>query len=311
MKKVVFVGSVDSSDRALKTLIEQDVEIKLVCSLDPGCAANVSDYCPVHKTAESTGIPYVLFKDINDAETVNEIRAVSPDFIFVVGLSQIVKKEILDIPKEYSVGFHPTPIPHNRGRAALPWEILLGEKESSVTFFRLDEGMDSGDVLFREPYIIDENDYVTDVYEKVLCAMSEGLRKNVRLLLGGKIEPQKQDESDASYLLVRRPYDGVLDWGKPTNEILKVIRATSHPYPGAYSYVRGKKLKIFRAEPWELDKRYVGYNGQIAEIDAGNNLIVLTDDGALKVTEYEVEDNARVYAGSRLIGAYDAGIHGI
>lgn len=309
MKKIVFIGSVDSSDLALRILIAEGIEISLVCSLCPEKAGNVSDYCPIHETAKNSGLQYVLFNNINDSEIIKKIKAAEPDYLFVIGLSQIIKQEVMELAKEYTVGFHPTPIPHNRGRAALPWEILLEERKSAITFFRIDQGMDSGDVLFREPYEISDTDYASDVYRKVLEAMERALKKNIHKLLDGKIVPQKQDEADASYLLIRRPYDGILDWGKTTEYILRVIRATSHPYPGAYAYVRGKKIVIYRAQKYDLDKKYIGYNGQVAEIDPNENLIVLTVDGSIRITEYEIEENAKVYVGSRLIGAYDPGIH--
>lgn len=309
MKKIVFIGSVDSSDLALKTLIEEKVNISLVLSLNPDRAANVSDYCPIHKTAQAYNIPYLLFDNINDKDVVKTVQGIVPDFIFVVGLSQIIKQDLMSAAKDFVVGFHPTAIPHNRGRAALPWQILLGEKESSITFFKIDQGMDSGDVLFREPYFIDEMDYVSDVYAKVLDAMALSLKKNIHKLMDDQILPEKQDETNASYLLIRRPYDGIIDWGKPTDYILRVIRATSHPYPGAYAYLRNKKITIFRAEKHQLLQSYIGYNGQVAEITPEGKLIVLTQDGSIKVTEYSVEENAVVYVGSRLIGEYDPGIH--
>ena len=309
MKKIVFIGSVDSSNQALKTLIKEEIPIQLVCSLNPEKAKNVSDYYPIHLTAKDMGIPYLFIDNINDGIIVEKIREANPDFIFVIGLSQIIKKEILDLARGCVVGFHPTPIPHNRGRAAVPWEIILGEKKSAVTFFQIDEGMDSGEVLFRESYYIDDEDYASDVYQKVLEAMVCGLKKNIHKLMSGKIKSSVQNEKEASYLLIRRPYDGILDWGKPTEYILRVIRASSHPYPGAYSFVREKKITIYRAERIVLDRKYIGYNGQVAEITSEGELIVLTVDGSIKVTEYSVEDNKKVFVGSRLIGAYDPGIH--
>ena len=309
MKKIVFVGSVDSSDEALKTLIKENIQIDLVCSLNPEKAINVSDYCPIHQTAEKNNIPYLLFNNINDTEIVETIRKVEPDYIFVIGLSQIIKKELINIPKQFVVGFHPTALPHHRGRAAIPWQILLGEKESSITFFRIDQGMDSGDVLFCEKYSIEMSDYASDVYRKVVEAMVIALKENIHNLLEGRIFPKPQIEKDSSYLLIRRPHDGLLDWGRATEYILRIIRATSHPYPGAYSYIGEKKIIIYRAEKYELKQCYIGYNGQIAEITDEGNLIILTVDGSIKVTEYILEDAGRVSVGNRLIGAYDPGIH--
>lgn len=309
MKKIVFIGSVASSERALRILYEEHVYIALVCSLNREKANNVSDYYPLHKTANELGLPYLLFDNINEEKTVKAIQLIEPDYIFVVGLSQIVKEELLHSAKIFSVGFHPTPIPRYRGRAALSWQILLEERESAVTFFRLDQGMDSGDVLFRESYLIDKEDYVTDLYKKVLDAMEKGLRKNIHLLLDGTIVAEPQKEEDASYLLIRRPYDGILDWRKNTEELLRIIRATSHPYPGAFSYIKGKKIVFYRAERFKSSKKYIGYNGQVAEVDIDGNLIILTVDGAIKITEYKTEEPLQINIGNRMIGAYDSGIH--
>lgn len=309
MKKIVFIGSVDSSNVALKTLLEEHIHIDLVCSLSPEKARNVSDYCPIHQTAEENKIPYLLFHNINDSDIVEKIKKIEPDYIFVIGLSQIIKKELIDIPKQFVIGFHPTALPRYRGRAALPWEILLREKESSATFFQIDQGMDSGNILFQEKYTIESMDYAFDVYRKVVEALAIALRKNIYKLLNGEIIPQPQSEKGSSYLLIRRPYDGILDWGKSTEYILRVIRATSHPYPGAYAYIGEKKIILYRAEEYELKKHYIGYNGQIAEITSDNDLIILTSDGSIKVTEYLLEDTAKVFVGSRLIGGYDPGIH--
>ena len=126
MKNTVFIGSVLSSKAALETLIEQGVKIDLVCSLDEAAATNVSDYYPVHRIAEKFGLRYVKFRKVTDAEVVCRIREAEPDFIFVIGLSQIIPPHMLGLAREYTVGFHPTPLPRYRGRAALPWIFVVG-----------------------------------------------------------------------------------------------------------------------------------------------------------------------------------------
>lgn len=310
MKKIVFIGSVDSSQAALQTLIDEGIQIELVCSLDERYSSKVSDYYPLHVTAGDNNIPYLKFKNINEETVITKLKSINPDYIFVIGLSQLIKDDLIKCASNCVVGFHPTKLPQNRGRAALPWMILMGLKKSSITFFKIDQGMDSGDILFQKEYIINETDYAEDLYTTVTNAMCLALKENIKLLLEDQIITTPQDEEKANYLLIRRPNDGLLDWGKDTNYLLRIIRATSHPYPGAFSFINGKKIKIYRAEKYELEKKYTGYNGQIADME-NNALIVLTIDGALKITEYTIEDNKKIFVGNRLIGGYDSGYHGL
>ena len=199
MNKTVFIGSVISSKVALETLIEKNIHIDLVCSLDEEASKNVSDYYPIHEIAKKHNIPYLKFKKINSEEVLNKIKEVSPDFIFVIGLSQIISTELLKLAKKYSIGFHPTPLPKYRGRAAIPWQILLNVRNSKVTFFKLDEGMDSGDIICQYPYEIEETDYAMDVYNKVCNAMRKALDCCLFSIYEETVNFIRQNHEEATY----------------------------------------------------------------------------------------------------------------
>ncbi|MCM1213749.1 MAG: hypothetical protein NC331_00605 [Lachnospiraceae bacterium] len=293
MKNTIFIGSVISSKIALETMIDQGIKIDLVCSLDEEASANVSDYFPLHLIAEKNRLPYLKFKKINADEVVDRMRKVDPDFIFVIGLSQILSSEILNLAKEYVIGFHPTPLPKYRGRAALPWMILLGEKELKVSFFKLDEGMDSGDIICQYPYMIEDVDYVTDVYDKVCQAIHLGLIQCLPDIYNDSVNFIPQNEEQATYLLIRRPEDGKIDWMRSAYDIAKLVRAASHPYPGAFTSYNEIKFIIWRAYPME-NKQYIGLPGQIAWINENNEIGVITAEGILVISDYE-------YDGKRLI----------
>lgn len=288
MKKTIFIGSVFSSKVALETMIEQGVKIDLVCSLDEAASANVSDYYPIHKIAEQFQLPYIKFTKINSDDVVCRIREIKPDLIFVIGLSQILCSEILEAVKEYVIGFHPTPLPKYRGRAALPWMILLGEKELKVSFFKLDEGMDSGDIICQYPYRIEESDYVTDVYDKVCEAIRLGLIQCLPEIYADSVNFLPQDESKATYLLIRRPEDGEIDWKKSAVDIARLVRAASHPYPGAFTSYHNTKFIVWKAYPIE-NRKYIGLPGQIVWINESGEIGVLTAEGILVICDYEYE----------------------
>lgn len=288
MKKTVFIGSVISSKIALETMIEHGIKIDLVCSLDEEASGNVSDYYPIHQIADQYQISYIKFRKINAENVVNRIREAEPDLIFVIGLSQIISDEILELAKDYAVGFHPTPLPRYRGRAALPWMILLGEKTLKVSFLKLDKGMDSGDIICQYPYEIGDSDYVTDVYEKVCQALREGLIQCLPQIYSDSVKFISQNEDEATYLLIRRPEDGIIDWTKPANDIAKLVRAASHPYPGAYTSYSGNRVVVWKA-CWIENKKYIGIPGQIAWIQENGQIGVITGDGMLIISDYEYE----------------------
>ena len=295
----VLIGSVGSSKEMLQAMIDVGFPVSCVFSLDESAAENVSGYEPIHKLAESEGIPYRTFRKINDQENVDAIRALAPDYIFVIGLSQLVKKEIIDAAKIGVVGFHPTALPKMRGRAANVWQVLLGVKDAKCSLFFIDEGTDSGDILGQEPYTIEETDYAVDVRRKIDEAAGILSRRVLKEMMDGTIHPWKQNEEEATYLLKRTPEDGLIDWDLPIKEIHTLVRAVSHPFPGAFGLYDGKhRLIIWRAEKLE-NKKYIGLNGQIAEI-RDEYLDVVCRDGLLRITEWENVDGVRLFAGHKL-----------
>lgn len=297
--KSVLIGSTGSSEEMLLSMIDVGFPISYVFSVDEKYSDNISGYKPIHEIAERNGIPFKKFNKINDEENVNIINEIAPDYIFVIGISQLVKKEIIDAAKIGVVGFHPTALPQMRGRAASVWQVLLGVHETKCSLFFIDEGTDSGDILGQQDYLIEDTDYVIDVNRKLREAIKILFRKVLREILDGTISPQKQNEEEATYLLKRTPEDGEINWEKPIKEIHTLIRATSHPYPGAYGMYDGKhKVIIWRAEMLE-NKKYIGIPGQIADINS-EGVLVVCSDGLLKITEYENLDNVKLFSGHKL-----------
>ena len=296
--KSILIGSVGSSKIALETMIELDFPVDMVFSLGEEYSKNVSGYEPIHKIAKQHGLPYMTFKKINDESCVSAIRQIQPDYIFVIGLSQLVGNEIMQCAKKGVVGFHPTPLPKFRGRAAIPWQILLGVKNSKVSLFFIDEGTDSGPIIGQKEYLIEDDAYDADVGRKCEAALQELLKVSLPKFLDNTIEAVPQDESLATYLLKRTPEDGCINWQDSARNIQRLIRAVSYPYPGAFSMYDGKTKVIF----WKADKlennKYVGIPGQIAEISE-NYIDIVCIDGLLRVYEYSLEDQVHFRVGHK------------
>ncbi|MDY4642148.1 MAG: formyltransferase family protein [Erysipelotrichaceae bacterium] len=299
--KTILIGAVTTTRRVLETMVEVNFPISYVFSLDDAVSENVSDYDPVFETAEKFNVPYKKFKKINDEENVKIIKEIDPDYIFVIGLSQLVKDEIINAARKGVVGFHPAPLPKYRGRATNVWQQLLGVKESAVSVFFIDDGIDSGDILAQEPYYIGENDYCQDVLDKIDEAAIIAMRKVLIGLRDNTLMPVKQNDEEATYTLKRSPEDGLIDWNQSIRDIHLLIRAISRPYPGAFSMYDGKsKIVIYKAEVLE-NKKYIGFNGQIAELRK-DGFDVVCKDGLLRVTDYENVDNVKMFVGHRFRG---------
>lgn len=297
--KSVLIGSVHSSRVVLEELIATGNPPMMVYSLDEAVSQNISGYDPIYEVAQDHGIPFRKFRKISTPEHVEELRQLAPDYLFVVGLSQLVGEPILQTAKQGVVGLHPTPLPKFRGRAAMVWQILLGMRESAITLFLIDKGMDSGPILDQEPFLIGEDDYAADMERSCLEALRRLCRRLFPQMAAGTVRPVPQDETQATYLLKRSPEDGLIDWSLPAQEIRRLIRATSHPYPGAFSHYDGKRLVTF----WRADVvdnyRYIGFPGQIAYKE-GNILYVLAGDGALlRMTEYDCQTEGPLLVGHR------------
>jgi methionyl-tRNA formyltransferase len=296
--KTILIGSVESSKIVLEEMIAQHFPPEMVFSLDEQYSAEVSGYFPIHEIAEKNNIPCRKFKKINDLEHTNTIVELKPDYIFVIGLSQLVSKKLIQSAKLGTIGFHPTPLPKYRGRAAVVWQILLGVRKTKCSLFLIDEGMDSGDIIGQEEYLIEPDDYALDVTEKV----GEALRRLLRCVLpqvkNGTLNPVKQNEEDATYLLKRIPEDGQINWNDPVEKIHTLIRATSKPYPGAFANYDGDHKVIFwRADVIE-NKKYTGIPGQIAYVEK-DSINIVCGDGLLRLYEYDNIDNVKIITGHK------------
>jgi methionyl-tRNA formyltransferase len=291
--RIVLAGSVSSSARTLEALIRNGANIVGAAGLAQSKSARVSGYVRLDGIAANAKIPYFDFKDINTEDVYRAIEACAPDLLFVVGLSQIVRAPLLNLPSIGCIGFHPTSLPKGRGRAPLAWLVLDGVP-GAATFFLMDEGADSGPILVQEPFFVAPTDYATDVERRILDAVDRVLDQWIPKLQTGEWQPQAQDHTIATYNGRRGPDDALIKWDKPAQEIHSLIRAASKPHPGAHTYVAGHRLRIWRAEPVS-DISYRGVVGRILDVNSAGHLLVQTGDGLIWLTEYEISDPEGVH----------------
>jgi len=285
--RIVLAGSVGSSRRTLQALLRHRMNVVGVLGLSPDVARNVSGYVRLDDLAKSKNIPYAEFRNINEPMVEKTVCLWKPDLFFVVGLSQLVKSTLLKIPRLGCVGFHPTWLPEGRGRAPVAW-LILENRPGAATFFLMDEGADSGPILVQEPFYVTHEDYASDVIEKLENAIDRALDRWLPKLVAEGLKAVPQDERLASYFGRRAPEDGLIDWKLPASRIYELVRATSKPHPGAYTYAQNRKLVVWKARP-ERTLSFKGVPGRILHKDQKLGLLVQTGKDLLWLQEIEFE----------------------
>lgn len=286
--KIVLAGSVNSTRRTLQCLLHHHANVVGVLGLSVEAAKNVSGYTRLDDLLIDTEIPYAEFVNINHPDIIQLVTQWAPDLLFVVGLSQLVKPALLAIPPLGCVGFHPTWLPEGRGRAPVAW-LTMGNQPGAATFFLMDDGVDSGPILAQQPFMVTAQDYASDTSLKMEQAIEMALDAWLPRLLAGEWNPQPQNDALATYHGRRAPTDGLINWPDTATNIQAVIRATSRPHPGAYTYFRNHKIIVWRAEI-ERALPFKGVVGRVLLVDSQKGKLIQTGDGLLWLTEMEFAD---------------------
>ena len=258
---------------------------------------NRSGQCSFDETASALGAALVETEDVNAPETVERLRELEPEAIFVVGWSQLVRDEVIALAPEGVFGMHPALLPRHRGRAAIPWAILCGLARTGVTLFKIVDGTaDSGPIVGQVEVPIESDETATTLYEKVTAAHVELVRRFVPLILDGRAPLVEQDMRRASSWPKRTPADGIIDWETRAPYLDDWVRAQTRPYPGAFTYLDDEKVIVWRARPVPLESDAPA--GTIVD-ERSEGAVVACGEGALLLEEVETA-RERLPVGARL-----------
>ena len=247
--KIVFIGGVKFSHEILDHIIRNGWDISVVFTYKKNKSKLYSDIKSFDDLILKYDIMHVSVDNINDKKNIKILKKIQPDLILVMGWSQLLKPEIIEIPKLGVIGSHPTELPKFRGRAPIPWSIIKGLKKSALTFFYIESGVDNGDILDQQKFEITSNDNATTVYQKIISIGKKMILKNLKLIKNGKAKRKKQDESKFIENWEKRtPKDGEVFWDVDSKTIHNLIRASTSPYPGAYTFFDRKKLVIWKSK---------------------------------------------------------------
>jgi methionyl-tRNA formyltransferase len=256
-----------------------------------------SGQCAFDEVAARLGATLVETSDINESATLEQIRALDPDLIFVVGWSQIAREPFLALAREGVFGMHPTLLPRHRGRAAIPWAILCGLARTGVTLFEIvDATADSGAIVGQAVVEIAADDTAETLFERTSDAHLELIREYVPQLLTRSAPRLPQDPSRASSWPKRTPADGIIDWETRAPYLYDWVRAQTRPYPGAFTFLGEEKVVVWRARPVELDSAAPA--GTIVATEP-EGPVVACGEGALLLEEVETRAD-ELAVGARL-----------
>ena len=285
VRSVLFVGSKKLGLEALRTLHELSGArlIGAVTLRDSNDTRSV--LVEFERFCEDQKLPLHVVEDRAAFRTL--VQRLRPDLCLVVGWYWIIDAETLAVPRRGFVGFHNSLLPAYRGGAPLVWGMIAGDRVGGTTLFTLGEGMDDGPVWGQASFDIGPEDYIGDVLLRAERAVLTVLREQWLGILSGEISPAPQVREGATYCGQRQPSDGAIDWTRPARAVFDFVRAQSTPYPGAYTLLGGKVLRIWRARVHP--QVYHGTPGQVLQSTADGVLVACGAATALLVEKVQID----------------------
>ena len=290
--RIVFMGTPDFGVPALRALHAAGHLISLVVTQPdrPKGRGRKMVSSPIKAAAESLGLPVFQPDSLSNAEAVDRISAVSPAFIVVIAFGKILPKPVLDIPRYGAVNVHASLLPKYRGAAPIQWAMLNREKETGVTTMLMDEGLDTGDILLVSRTEIRKNETASTLHDRLSAMGADLIVQTLRDLASGIISPVAQDPGKASYAPMLKKEDGRIAWQKSPEELEAFVRGMD-PWPGAYTTMSGKRLRIFRLAPAERTENQAP--GTVIQ-GFPDELRVATGTGAVSILEVQGESGKRM-----------------
>ncbi|MBE0467790.1 MAG: methionyl-tRNA formyltransferase [Candidatus Desulforudis sp.] len=299
--RLVFMGTPEFAVPPLHALVESGYPVTRVVTqpdrprgrgkkLTPG---------PVKSYCLNRGLDVLQPAKITDPAFIELIRTLAADVIVVVAYGRILPPGLLTIPRLGCVNVHASLLPRYRGAAPVHWAVINGEPETGVTTMLMDEGLDTGDILLQERLPIGPDDNMGLVHDRLARLGAALLVKTLDRLERGRLEPRPQDGTRATYAPpVGRKHE-LIDWTRPATEIKNLVRGLD-PWPGAYTTLGDKQLKIWRADVVYPDG--TGEPGRVLSADAERGLVVQTGGGALRIHELQTAGRKRLSVAKFLRG---------
>ncbi len=293
--KIVFLGSPEFARHSLKKLYrDSNIELALVISQPPRKKGRGQQQkpTPVGRFAREKELKLLEIADVNSEAGLSKIERVKPDYLVVVAFGQILKAELLKLPRKAAINLHASLLPKYRGASPINQALIEGEEFTGVTTMLMDEGLDTGDILLQRRIRIEPGDTAGSLHDKLAQEGADLLLETLLKYDKGQIEPVPQNEEMSSYAPRLSRDDGRIDFNRPVREVYDFIRG-NNPWPGAFTGFRGQKLKVWQAK---VTGRESGSKrpGSILKASPQQGLLVATADYGIKLTEVQLPGKKRM-----------------
>lgn len=285
---IVFIGSQSIGHDCLNEVLNQGIVVSALFTFEPD--PHEKWLSSTDTIAKKHGIPIFSPNEL----TVEKIKEINPDLILIVGYRKLIPQQILDIPKKGVIGLHASLLPHLRGQAPLNWSIIIGDTKAGVTMFKMDKGIDTGDIIGQKEMPILSKDTITDLKQRIQKLSVELVAEFVPQILNDSVRLKKQPK-EGTYGCARIPEDAKIDWSHNSINIYNLIRG-SEPTYAAFTHHNSKKVYIKKAEIINNEKKYFGVPGQVAMTNKDGSVLVVTGDGVIKITKVNFENEEEIDA---------------
>lgn len=298
--RIVFMGTPDFAVGTLEAIIQSKHEVAAVVTQPdkPKGRSKTPTAPPVKEAALSHGIPVLQPIRVRERESLEEIQSFGPDIIVVAAFGQILPRELLDMPKFGCINVHASLLPKYRGAAPIQRAIMDGESRTGVTIMKMEEGLDTGDMILKRALAIEPKETGGSLFDRLSAVGAKLCVEALSLIEEGKAVYEKQDDSQSTYAKMLKKETGKIDWNQDARSIERLIRALN-PWPSAYTYLNGAVMKIWEADVLEADGR--GTPGEIIE-SGKSGLLVQTGAGVLALREVQLAGKKRMSVGDFLRG---------
>lgn len=247
--KILFIGTAVFAVPILEKILEnKNNEVSVISQPDkPQGRAKKLIPGPVKRIALEKGIPIFQPDNINSKESIKIIKEIKPDIILVVAYGQILRAEVLAIPERGCLNIHASLLPAYRGAAPINWAIINGEKETGITFIKMNEKVDAGEIIFQKRVSIYPDETYGELSERLSRLSGEIVNEILEKYEKGELKGITQDNELTTYCRKIKKEDGKINWEEAGERIYNLYRGTT-PYPGSYTFYRGKKIKIVKAK---------------------------------------------------------------
>ncbi|MCM8792385.1 MAG: methionyl-tRNA formyltransferase [Candidatus Omnitrophica bacterium] len=300
---IVFFGSSNFSLYFLEHLFNKRNDVLTVITVTdkPKGRGLKLSITPVKEFCLKNNIKVYQFDNINSVHSKETLEKLKADLFVVVSFGQIISKEILEIPKLFSINVHASLLPKYRGAAPINWAIIKGEKETGISIIKMVEKLDAGPIILQRKIDIDITDDASSLEKKIAYLGKELLIQVIENIENNNLFLLPQNDKEATFAPKLKKRDGLIDWSKSAEEIYNLIRGC-YGWPSAFTYYNDKLLKIYKAEYLsepQLESDYLP--GQITDI-MPKAIIVNCRKSKLLIKELQLEGKKRMTASEFICG---------